>query len=283
MTLDTAIAADCPEAWGGTRVGRATSNALPAAPGRRLGGRFAPLAALCAGWARAFPGRRRLRALVFELEAAEARERERIANGLHDDLGPMFALMKLRLGELSQGGHATGLATVDELRGLVTEAAKATRRATFELQSPVLQQQGLQAALEGLVQRMQRTSGTSISLHGELAGLRLPDAARAIAFRVVRELLANALKHGHARRIVVTLADDRHGLQVEVADDGRGFQRPAGAWRFSPEGGYGLHSAEAQARAVGGRLTVLSAPGAGSRIQLWLPLPAPRGSVPGIR
>ncbi len=221
--------------------------------------------------------RRRLQALAFEVAAAEARERERIANGLHDDIGQVLALVKFKLGELAADADAASAGAIEELRTLLAQATEATRHATFELRSPVLQQFGLQAALEGLAQRMNRLCGMDVVLRGQLPAQPLPGAAQAVVFRVVRELLLNVHKHARAQCVVVSMAVDGAQLRVEVADDGVGFRRPAGAWRFSAEGGYGMHSAEAQVEAVGGRLTVRSKPGEGTRAQLRLPLDRPDG------
>lgn len=221
---------------------------------------------------RLLPPRRRLQALAFELAAVEARERERLADGLHDDVGQLLALVRFKLGQLAASSEPGGGDPVlQELRALLGEAAEATRRATFELRSPVLQQLGLQAAFESLAERMQRLGGLQIELRGVLPGPALPPAVQSVVFRVVRELLLNVHKHAQARQAVVTQGRTGDRLRIEVHDDGVGFARGSGPWRFSAEGGYGLHSAEAQIAAMGGGLTVTSRLGQGTQAQLWLP------------
>lgn len=221
---------------------------------------------------------RLLRALTFELAAAEARERERIANGLHDDLGQVLAMVRFKLDELALTSDASGASPIQELQALVAQATEATRHATFELRSPVLQQLGLQAALENLAQRMQGMCGLRVELRGQLPGPALPGPVQTIVFRVVRELLFNVHKHAQASRVVIGQGGCDRRLHILVQDDGVGFEPAAGLWRFSAEGGYGLPSAQAQIAAVGGELTVMSRPGHGTRVQLWLPLDsAPAG------
>lgn len=221
-----------------------------------------------------WPGRRtdeQLRTLAYEVTVAEARERERIALGLHDDIGQILAIIGLKLGELSALGDAQR-ALVDELRGLVSQAARATRSATFELSSPVLQQLGLQAAIESLLPRVQATADVRTTVAGALPQLPLPPQVLAVVFRVVRELLANMAKHARARHAHVSLHADAQQLVVAVIDDGQGFDAERPRVGFGPDGGYGLFSAQAQMEAIGGRLDVESAPGLGTRASIWLPL-----------
>ncbi len=223
---------------------------------------------------RLLPPRRRLQALAFELAAAEARERERLADGLHDEVGQLLVLVRFKLGQLAAGPHSIGGDPVlQELRALLTQAAEATRRATFELRSPVLQQLGLQAAFESLAERMYRLGGLQVELRGVLPGPALPTAVQSVVFRVVRELVLNVHKHARAGLVVVTQGRTGDRLRIEVNDDGVGFARDSGPWRFDAAGGYGLHSAEAQIAAMGGGLTVKSHPGRGTQAQLWLPSP----------
>jgi len=229
---------------------------------------------------------RRLQTLAFELTVAEARERQRIAHVLHDDVGQLLALAQFRLGELRQGlPEEAGLSTpFEELRQLLIQAARATRTATFELHSPVLQQLGLGAALQGLAQRLERGSNlrVHVALHDFPDDGTLGDAVLSVLLRIVRELSLNAQKHAGATQLWIELGRDGAGRpRIQVRDDGVGFDARAAARRFTPEGGFGLVSAEAQMNAIGGRLSLESAPGAGTLATLSLgpgPWPAP---VPG--
>lgn len=222
------------------------------------------------GWL--LPWRRRLRSLAFDLATAEARERERLADGLHDDVGQLLVLLRFKLAQLDSTGQAfSGDPVMQELRALLAQATEATRRATFELRSPVLQQLGLQAALESLADRMRRLGGLHVELSGQLPAADLPAAVQAVVLRVVRELLLNVHKHAQARRVVVAQGSFDGYHHIEVQDDGVGFARALGPRRFGAEGGYGLYSAEAQVLAIGGALRVSTCPGQGTTVQLWLP------------
>jgi signal transduction histidine kinase len=223
--------------------------------------------------------RQRLQTLAYELTVAEARERERIANGLHDSLGQLLAIAQFRLGELAAalepaaGAPQARLAhKANELMALLAQASGETRRATFDLHSPLLRQLGLRAAIEGLGERLQRQSQLVVQVDGELDETSLAEPVQAVLLRIVRELLLNAYKHARATQVQVHLGADETGrAQIRVCDDGCGFTRAPGGAGFSPEGGFGLASAEAQMQAIGGQLAVRSAPGQGAAVVLTLP------------
>jgi signal transduction histidine kinase len=215
--------------------------------------------------------RRRLQTLAYEVTLAEARERERLANDLHDELGQLLAIAQFRLGELATTGGSN--AAFDELRELLTQAAQATRSATFDLHSPLLQQLGLQAAIESLGERLARQARLSVEVRGQFAQVPLNAAVQAVLLRVVRELLANVQKHASARTVTIELRRDERRLGITVRDDGRGFDAAARRHTFSRDGGFGLVSAEAQMQAIGGRLELHSAHGAGTTAILTIELP----------
>lgn len=218
-----------------------------------------------------------LRVLAYELTVAEARERQRIGSALHDELGQLLALIQLKLGELGQQlpEDRGPEHPYEELRALVTEASLATRLATFELHSPVLQRLGIDAALQGLVQRLQRLQRgrhTQLQLEGQLGSLALPEPVQAVLLRIVRELCLNALKHAQAQLLQLRLMRTAQRLCIEVQDDGLGFSPAALPPGFGPSGGFGLYSAQAQMQALGGSLRLHSAPGAGTLARLTLDL-----------
>jgi signal transduction histidine kinase len=218
--------------------------------------------------------RARLQSLAYEVTVAEARERSRIAAGLHDDIGQILAMAHLKLGEL--GAAATPQARAqhqEELRGMLAHAMRATRSATFDLRSPLPQQLGLAAAIEALGERVERASRLRVCVAGQAPAQPLAEPVLSIVFRVVRELLFNIQKHAQARQVQVQLRSFDDQLMISVADDGVGFDAAARPRCFSREGGFGLFSAEAQLQAIGGRLRIESGPGRGTQATVTVPLP----------
>jgi two-component system sensor histidine kinase UhpB len=99
----------------------------------------------------------------------------------------------------------------------------------------------------------------------------LPSEIETLVYRVVQEALTNAAKHANASRAVVRLVRRRGTLEVEVADDGKGFD-PANPRRRGPGQGVGLGSMRERAALGHGTLTIWSRPGSGTRVRLRLPL-----------
>jgi signal transduction histidine kinase len=216
--------------------------------------------------------RQRLQTLAYELSVAEARERERMANGLHDTIGQILAIAQFKLGELESSLHTPQLRQrSQELRELIAQAAQETRRATFDLHSPLLRQVGLQAAIEALAERMRRQGRTDFRVEGSLDTSQLPSTVQAVVLRVVRELLLNAYKHAGASKVTVKLVSAATRQTISVSDDGQGIDRSGSKRAFGPDGGFGLASAEAQMQAIGGRLCLESKPDCGTTASITLP------------
>jgi signal transduction histidine kinase len=216
--------------------------------------------------------RQHLQTLAYELSVAEARERERVANGLHDTIGQLLAIAQFKLGELESSLHSPPLRQrSQELGELIAQAAQETRRATFDLHSPLLRQVGLQAAIEALAERMRRQGCTNFRVEGSLETSRLASTVQAVALRVVRELLLNAYKHAGASTVTINLASAGARQTISVTDDGRGFVGCGLTRTFGPGGGFGLASSEAQMQAIGGRLCMESVLEHGTTATISLP------------
>jgi signal transduction histidine kinase len=217
----------------------------------------------------------RLKGLLYAISVAEERERRRIAAGLHDELGQLLAIAKLKLGRLGATDDAADRAQLTtDLGVLIDQASRAARASTFELSSPVLQQFGLDAAIESLGERMQRMAGLAFRFDTDGVPCTLPDDVPVVLLRVVRELLFNVQKHADAGAVSVKVRRADAACTIVVEDDGVGFD-PCGVSTFTPAGGYGLFSAQAQIESVGGRFAIGPRPGGGTRATLVVPLPAP--------
>ncbi|MDW5598399.1 ATP-binding protein [Conexibacter stalactiti] len=199
--------------------------------------------------------------LTVELRASRARlveagdqERRRIARDLHDGLQSRLVLLAVQAGVAPLPEARTELrlgieTAIDELRALVHGVMPAE-----------LTERGLPAAVEALADRM------PIAVVLEVDGLRarLPPAVESTGYFVVSEALVNAVKHAHASELAVGLARlPSDLLRIEVSDDGIGG---AGA-----RGGNGIRSIADRVEALGGRVRIDSATGAGTRVVVELP------------
>jgi two-component system NarL family sensor kinase len=195
---------------------------------------------------------------------AEQRERRRLAELLHDESVQTLSVARQELVDY----HRTGQdAAFERARSAIDETMAQLRGEIFELHPYVLDHAGLSAALNALADRSARRIGAKIVVAVD------PDAGgrhdELIVF-LARELLSNVAKHSGASHVRVTVAADSERIELEVRDDGRGFD-PS---RVRPGGvrGRGLVGIRERAAALGGRAYVESTPGEGTTVSVHLPL-----------
>jgi PAS domain S-box-containing protein len=214
-----------------------------------------------------------LRSLASQLSLTEERERRILATELHDHIGQILALTQIKLGGLRDKATGTDLESpVNEVRDLVEQVIKSTRSLTFEISPPILYELGLEAALEWFGEHLQEQHDLLVEVLQNAEPKALDNETRVLIFKVVRELMLNSVKHGHARHLRVVLGREEHNLTVEVADDGVGFTPATPGGEIKKSGGFGLFSIRERLQHLGGRLQVESAPGQGTKVSLLIPL-----------
>ncbi len=211
----------------------------------------------------------RLRRLSSEMVLAEERERRRIAGDIHDGLGDELSLARIKAAELAADHPADP--HVAELTSILDRCIRDVRALTFALAPPVLHEIGLHAALEWLVERHNVRTGVQMSYFGTPEPVGLTEAERILCYRSVRELLRNVVKHSGARSAVVSARVRAGVYEIEVLDDGRGFDVES-ALSHTERTGFGLFSVRERLRHLGGQLLIRSTIGSGSRLTMRLPL-----------
>lgn len=203
--------------------------------------------------------------LATQALAAEQRERERLAQLLHDEAVQNLLVARQELTAVRRHGRADAL---DRLEEALELTVRQLRGEIFELHPYVLDHAGLAAAVRALAERAKERSGAAVEVDVDPAAEGRRDA---LVTWLVRELLTNAAKHARADRIGVEVRCTGDGLRVAVDDDGRGFSA-AEAERALLEGHIGLAAARQRVEALGGALHVRTSPGAGATIAATLPL-----------
>lgn len=216
--------------------------------------------------------------LPARLLDAQETERRLLARELHDEIGQQLTAARLSLHALGTalGDAPAPLARVRDVMSIVEGLIARVRGRVIDLRPPLLDDLGLGPALEEYCRQQEERSQVCVLLDGVQALPRLSAQVECVAFRVVQEAVNNALKHGGADEVQVSLGVRDEGLEVTVQDNGRGFDpRPTGARaqaaRVVP--GVGLAVMRERVQLVGGRLDV--SPGqAGVRVHAQLPLAA---------
>ena len=212
------------------------------------------------------------RELSQRLESAQEEERRRIASDIHDDSIQVMSAVDMRLQLLAQlGPEAVAGEDLHDIQRTVQDSIERLRHLLFELRPLALDRDGLVVALEQYVEHTARNAGWTWEVTDELDREPPPDL-RAILYRIAQEAIGNAGKHAHASRMEVVVAGEPTGVSVTVRDDGRGFDAVAAS---EPQPGHlGLATMVERAELTGGHCRVTSAPGAGTTVEVWLPLDA---------
>jgi PAS domain S-box-containing protein len=204
-------------------------------------------------------------------QAAVAAERSRLAHDLHDSVTQALYSMMLY-------AEATNLAmqagkqdvvseNLRELRAMAREAMYDMRALIFELHPPVLEQDGLVAALRARLSGVEARAGLQAEISVDGDERQLPLVIAEELFWIAQEALANAVKHARAQHIVVRLSCGQE-VRMQVCDDGLGFDTA----QVERDGHIGMSSIEERVRRIGGRLEITSAPAEGTVVTVEVAL-----------
>jgi len=205
--------------------------------------------------------------------SAQEEERRRITQNLHDGLGQSLTSLMLGLRALEETTTSPELREqVDVLRQMGADLHVELRRIVRGLRPVILDQLGLIPAIERLVEEVGQTAGPTVEFAASgLNGTRLQADIESTAFRIVQEALSNAIQHSSASSVRVSVTVRGRELELEVSDNGKGFDAPA-AVRGKSSGGYGLLGIRERATISGGRAEIVASPGNGTIVSVHLPL-----------
>ncbi len=216
---------------------------------------------------------KQLRSLASDLSLAEERERRRIATMLHDHIGQILAISKIKLGALAQLiGNDESMNQLKEVRNHIEQAIQYTRSLTFELSPPILYDLGLEAALEWLAEQVREHQRINCMFEADAYPKPVSDEIRIVLFSAVRELLMNVTKHAQANVAKITIRRVNDSITVHVADNGIGFVPSKMSFYRDENKGFGLFSIRERLRHLSGQMEVRSGRGRGTRVILTAPL-----------
>jgi signal transduction histidine kinase len=211
---------------------------------------------------------REFRRLGRAVWRVQEEERRRLARELHDGLGQNLTALKHRLGQIGSGLLPEQAALRDKLETALVLCAGAledTRILSRLLRPPILDDLGLEPALNWLARSLEESARVAVVVEIE----PLPTLAgelQTLLFRIAQEALNNAAKHASAHSLLLRLVVRDGSLQLQVIDDGCGFDPATRA------GGTGLGSMRERVRLYGGHLELRSSPGHGTRLRATVPL-----------
>jgi PAS domain S-box-containing protein len=205
-----------------------------------------------------------------EAHAIREGEKSRIARELHDELAQSLTALKMDTIWLrDRAGQEPQEAThkLHDMVGMLDTAVAATRRIAADLRPLLLDDLGLQPAIEWLANNFTQRTGVPCEVNVD-EDLELQEPHATAVFRIVQESLQNVAKHAAATEVSVLVARTPRAVILEVTDNGRGFATDAPRKPLS----LGLMGLRERAHLLKGEATIDSEPGRGTRIQVRIPM-----------
>lgn len=211
-----------------------------------------------------------LRALAGRLTEIEEFERKRLAQELHDKVGPNLTALNINMSimknVLPPDLSADIKSRLADSSALVEETAEFIRNVMADLRPQVLDDYGLTVALKWYGERFSERTGITVEIHGKDLTPRLPLDMETAFFRITQEAMTNVVKYAGASRIIVNLEGTDELVRLEIADDGKGFDVTG----LNPRerSGWGLVNMKERAQALGGKFKIESRPAEGTRVTI---------------
>lgn len=200
---------------------------------------------------------------------------QHVAQEIHDNIGQLLSIIKISLNTIEESPETNPhLAQVVKTNELVSRVINGLRDLSKGLNPDFVQQFGLAGCIQFELERLENTRKyeTGFKLTGQQYGLDL--STEFVIYRVVQELLNNIIKHAAAGRIDVAMAYGPEKTTIEVSDNGRGFERNGALSGMDAAGsGSGIANMHKRMQLAGGRLSITSLPGQGTRALIEITKP----------
>ena len=221
--------------------------------------------------------------LLAKLISAQEEERRSIAADLHDDTIQVLAAAIIQVDRIAAADPEQHGEMLAKLRSTLHSAMNRARQLMFNLRPPVLDAEGLVAALRQQLNLLAADGGVAVELSSNLTE-RLDPTTETVIFRSLQEAMQNVRRHAQAKRVTVELRRSANQVTAVLEDDGVGFDIPSVLPKALADGHIGLHSLLERVHLAGGQVELRSYPGKGTRLELTLPLnqggPIPEGGQP---
>ena len=207
--------------------------------------------------------RKRIQDLGREVVYAQDAERSRVSRELHDSIAQTLAAVRFQLAAAGREANPETKNQLAAANSLLGAAMEEVKNVSYSLHPRVAEDLGLEAALGMLARQVEERSGIDVVVKADRVGPPIPANVGATLFRVAQEALRNIEVHSHARSATVDIVSREGSIQIQVSDDGCGFDPRAVA---SPGMRSALASVKDRVMLAGGILRVDSVPNGGTRV-----------------
>jgi signal transduction histidine kinase len=214
---------------------------------------------------------RSLRDYIGVITGAQEEERQRLARELHDDTLQSIIALKQRV-QLAQKNAPDEVSrrSFQELEGIAEQTIENLRRTTQALRPIYLEDLGLVTALEMLARETESASNVKVSFQKLGSEKRLATSVELALYRMAQEALNNVARHAMATQAKLVIHFWNTKIEMQINDNGLGFDAPNTPADFAPSGHFGLLGMYERADLIGARLTIRSAPGKGTQLTVQL-------------
>jgi len=205
--------------------------------------------------ARAMQAERQMRQLSQQLVHAQEEERRAISRELHDEIGQMLTGLRMEFRSLAKMHHVSPeqfQSRIEQGKGLLDQALQSVRDIAMGLRPSMLDDLGLEAALQWQVRDFSRRHEIPVNITVKTSLADLPESDKTNLYRIVQEALTNCARHSNAKSIAILIERENGNLRLTIRDDGIGF-RPGTNGK-----GLGLVGIQERAREMGGSMTIES-------------------------
>jgi signal transduction histidine kinase len=223
-------------------------------------------------------GRERYQSLLQHSLMAQEEERKRLARELHDETSQALTSLTLNLQAAIKKAEADGIVSSDfigqlqKIQSLAVHTQNEVVKLMKELRPTLLDELGLPAAISRYARDTLESLGTKVSTEFKGVEGHLPSEVEVTLFRIAQGIIGNIMQHAQAKNASVRLECNARECVLEIKDDGKGFD-VSKITRVDKGGrGAGLFTMKERARLVGGRCSVKSQPGKGTRVVVKVPL-----------
>jgi signal transduction histidine kinase len=215
--------------------------------------------------------------LSWKLIEVQEQTLRHVARDLHDHFGQILTAIGLMLGRAEKKAVETEPVFVQDVRDtkkIVEDTLQSVRDESQIFRPAILDDFGLQQTLEWFTEQFSRQTGVQVHYAGKLRDGLFPPEAAIHVYRIVQEALSNVARHSGAREAWVTLAEKDNQLNLEIRDNGRGFEARTDMKRAAGQG-MGLMGMRERAEHLQGAFAICSAPHEGTTIGVRVPLRRP--------
>lgn len=215
---------------------------------------------------------KKLKKLNSELLTAEERERRRIAEYLHDGIGPILSLANINLSSLQNKdlGHDVQ-GPIHKATGLLNDAIVRSRTLTYDLSPPVLYELGLIPAIKWKLEQLNKIHHINTNFQSSIEKLKIETDLSILVYRILCEFLTNVIKHAEASHVEVMVDKDEHYYYFSVKDNGKGFEYE-GKSSVMETNSYGLFSIYERLEPIEGNLIIESKLKEGTKTTVSIPI-----------